>query len=114
MTIIAGATQQSDLPARYWYDQVAGITADARRILKAVDEAKRIFKGNGLAAVIASLEPGQAVPGTTMSKEQALAWSAMVEAIASFLQQEVQAGFTIEDGLYAVWPVATEASTGGS
>jgi hypothetical protein len=107
MTIISGATVQGDTPARYWYDQVTAITADARRILKAVDEAKRIYKGNGLAAIIAGLETGAAVPGTTMSKEQAETWALMVEALATFLQTELREGFTIEDGLYAMWPVVS-------
>jgi hypothetical protein len=111
VTVVNGATQPTSTPARYWYEQVNGITADARRILKAVDEAKRIYKGNSLATVIAALEAGQAVPGTTMSKEQAATWAAMVEAIAGFLQQEIAPGMTIEDGLYAVWPVVAETAS---
>lgn len=65
MTIISGATVQGDSPARYWYDKVTGITADARRILKAVDEAKRIYCGNNLTAVIAATVEGEPAAGTT-------------------------------------------------
>jgi hypothetical protein len=91
-------------PAEYWRREVAAITTDARSILKRVAEAQRIYRGNRLAVLISATESGAAVAGTTMSKEQAEALAVMVNAVQGFMATEVSPGFTIEDGLYAMWP----------
>lgn len=105
MTIISGTTAIQAAPAEHWRREVEAINGDARKILLRVAEAKRIARANRIPDVVAALDAGAAVPGTTMSKEQAEAWMAMVVAVDAFLQQEIAPGVTIEDGLYAMWPV---------
>jgi hypothetical protein len=92
-------------PAEYWRREVAAITADAQRILKRVDEANRIARANRIPALVAATPDGEAVPGTNITRQQAEAWIAMVNAVAEFLNQEIAPDFTISDGLYALWPV---------
>lgn len=108
---VPGTTTETTAPAEYWRRQVQSITDLARTILVNVEEARRIYRGNRLGEVIAATPAGAAVPGTTMSKEQAVAWAAMVDAVAGFLQQEIGEGLTIEGGLYAMWPVISAEET---
>ena len=101
---VAGTSTSQTAPAELWRRAVASITTDAQAILKKVEEAQKIYRGNKLAALIAATAPGAAVEGTTMSKEQAEAWAALVAAVVVFKDAEVQPGLTVQDGLYAAWP----------
>ncbi len=101
---VAGTSTSQTAPAELWRRAVAGITTDAQSILKKVEEAQKIYRGNKFAALIAATAPGAAVEGTTMSKEQAEAWAALVAAVVVFKDAEVQPGLTVQDGLYAAWP----------
>jgi hypothetical protein len=69
-----------------------------------VEEIQKIFRGNRLSLLIAATAPGEAVAGTTMSREHAEALVALVAAVVGFANTEVQPGFTVQDGLYAEWP----------
>jgi hypothetical protein len=104
---VTGTATTQTAPAELWRRAVAGITTDAQSILKKVEEAQKIYRGNKLAALINATAPGAAVAGTTMSKEQAEAWALLIEAVKVFMAIEVQPDFTVQDGLYAVWPVVT-------
>lgn len=105
---VSGTGQPQLAPAEYWRLEVEAITKDARNILLRVQEAKRIARANKIAELVAATPAGAAVPGTTIGQEQALAWLAMVDAVAGFLATELHPDFTIEDGLYAMWPVIAE------
>jgi glycogen synthase len=78
----------------------------SRKILHTTTEAQRIYRANGLAAQIEALAAGEALPGTTMTKEHAQALAQTMQAVSDFLATEVQPGRTIEDMLYAVWQPA--------
>lgn len=101
---VQGSSVDTTAPAEFWRRSVENITTSARDILRNVEEARRIYRGNRIVDLITATADGAAVPGTTMSKEQAIAWAGMVEAVAAFMATEVSPGFTIEDGLYAMWP----------
>ena len=106
---VLGTDTTQTPPAELWRRAVATITTDAQAILRKVEEAGKIYRGNKLASVIAGTPTGAAVPGTTMSKEQAEAWAVLVAAVDTFKATEVLPGFTVQDGLYAVWPVLPTA-----
>ncbi len=101
-------TSTIETPAtEIWKRSVEAIQSTARTVLRDVAESQRIYRGNKLALVIAATPDGAAVPGTTMSKEQAVAYAAMIAAVATFMATEIATDFTIEDGLYAMWPPPT-------
>ena len=102
---VLGADSTQTPPAELWRRAVATITTDAQVILRKVEEAWKIYRGNKLASVIAGTPTGAAVPGTTMSREQAEAWALLIDAVKVFMATEVQPDFTVQDGLYAVWPL---------
>lgn len=108
--IVAGSGSSGTTPEAYWVAEVTKITTIARSILKQVTEAQNIYDGNDLETVIAGLAPGEALPGTTVSKEQAEAWAAMVAMVKGFMDQEIVEGseFTVRKGLYKTWPVVEE------
>ncbi len=106
---VLGTDTTQTPPAELWRRAVATITTDAQGILRKVEEAGKIYRGNKIAALIAATAPGAAVPGTTMSKEQAEAWAVLIDAVKVFMATEVQPDFTVQDGLYAVWPVLPAA-----
>ena len=102
---VLGTDTTQTPPAEVWRRAVATITTDALGILRMVEVAGKIYRGNKISALIAATAPGAAVPGTTMSREQAEAWALLIDAVQAFMATEVQPDFTVQDGLYAVWPL---------
>jgi len=103
---VVGTSTIETPPAEIWKRSVEAIQSTARIILRDVAESQRIYRGNKWALVIAATPDGAAVTGT-MSKEQAVAYAAMIAAVETFMATEIATDFTIEDGLYAMWPPPT-------
>ncbi|NTU84858.1 MAG: hypothetical protein HGA45_36750 [Chloroflexales bacterium] len=109
---VLNTTTVSTAPAELWRQAVAAITKDGQEILRKVAEARKIFRGNKLDALIAATADDEAVRGTTMSGTQARAWLALISIVTEFKDSEVSPGFTVEDGLYAMWPIVSPTPEG--
>lgn len=77
-------------PIQQWTGKTAQIAQLGRRIVTISDEAQRIFDANAIGATIAALQPGEVLPDTTMTKEQAVEFITMWTAVNTTLETPLE------------------------
>ncbi len=82
------AEQQTAIQA--WVQQVERMLALGRQIVSVGDTFTRIYQANGIGATIGALQPGEVLPGTSITKETAMEWLTVWNALAVALNTPIE------------------------
>lgn len=93
-------------PTQQWFQMIAGVVATAIQVTETLQRARLVFDANDLAQLIEQTEAGHAVPGSSMTKEQAQALQLLTDTFAVYLNTPmVEGGLKPIQVLYRQWPL---------
>ena len=98
-------TLDTSAPSQQWYTMIGAVVGGAITVVETLTRAALVYDANEIQALIDDTEDGHAVPGSTMSKEQAQALHLLIVSFGAYLNTPmVEGGLKPINVLYRKWP----------